>query len=277
MRFHFSPLTTLVTLGLALGMVCASVWQWNRHVQKQQLVERLEQKLLEDPISISQLLLSSSDISQETWRRVRFSGEYDFQHEMIVRRNRGPNDRAGFHVITPLALDNNVGRILIDRGFIPLGREEKQHRTHYQSPNRVDLIGLIKNSMPQKFLAPSDPSTGPDKPWVDLWLRVDIEKMSKQLPYPVLPIYLEIMEDPHDPSVSQKIVKESSAGRNEVLSMTGGQSVDNLGMESPDVTYPIPLFDTTPPPDIHLGYVYEWAFMALITLGIGIIKQFKRF
>ena len=216
MRFRFSALTTVVTLGLAFAMARASVWQWDRHLQKQHLLEQLERKLLENPIPLADLLLSSGDITQETWRRVRFSGEYDFQHEMIARRNRGPNDRSGFHVITPLILDNNVGRILIDRGFLPLGREDRQHRSEYQQPRHVDLVGLIKNSMPQKFLAPSDPPTGPGKPWVDLWLRVDIEKMSQQLPYPILPVYLEIMEDPNDPEVSQKIVKESSAGRNEV-------------------------------------------------------------
>lgn len=276
MRFHFSLLTTVVTLGLALGMVRLSIWQWDRHIQKQELVEHLERKLLEPPAPISDLIRSSNDISQETWRRVRFSGEYDFQHEMIVRRNRGPNDRAGFHVITPLMLDNDAGQILIDRGFIPLGREGKETRKEYHRPSRVDHIGLIKNSMPQKFLAPSDPPTGLDKPWVDVWIRVDINKMSLQLPYPILPVYLEIMENPQDPGVSQKIFKESSTGRNEVLSITGTQKVENLGMESPDVSYPIPLFDTTPPPDIHLGYVYEWAFMALLTLGIGLIKQFKR-
>ena len=60
------------------------------------------------------------------------------------------------------------------------------------------------------------------------------------------------------------------------FAMTGSRNVENLGMQSPDVSYPIPLFDTTPPPDIHLGYVYEWACMALMTLGIGLIAQFKR-
>ena len=58
--------------------------------------------------------------------------------------------------------------------------------------------------------------------------------------------------------------------------LTGQKNVENFGMDSPDVQYPIPTYDITPPPDIHLGYVYEWAFMALLTLAIGIIMQLKR-
>ena len=60
------------------------------------------------------------------------------------------------------------------------------------------------------------------------------------------------------------------------MNLTGKSNVENFGMDSPDAAYPIPTFDTTPPPDIHLGYVYEWAFMALLTISIGLIMQFKR-
>jgi hypothetical protein len=84
------------------------------------------------------------------------------------------------------------------------------------------------------------------------------------------------MEDPNDPLLASKIVREGSAGRNDVLMLTGQKNVENFGMDSPDVQYPIPTYDITPPPDIHLGYVYEWAFMALLTVAIGIIMQLKR-
>jgi hypothetical protein len=100
--------------------------------------------------------------------------------------------------------------------------------------------------------------------------------MKNQLPYPVLPIYLETMQDPNDPLVTTKIVKESAGARNDLLTLTGQKNVENFGMDSPEAHYPIPLFDTTPPPDIHLGYVYEWSFMALLTLGIGAVLQLKR-
>ncbi len=276
MRFAFSLKTTLICSALALAMLRASVWQWDRHIQKQALIVTLNETLHREVAEIKTLADSTSDWERETWRRVKVSGSYDFEREVIVRRNRGSNDHAGFHVITPLKIDASDLYILVDRGFIPLGRESREYRARYHSAPHVNLYGIVKASSTPKFLAPTDPPAGLSAPWVDLWIRVNIEAMQKQLPYKVLPVYIEVMENPDDPLLAEKIVKEGSAGRNDVLALTGQKQVENFGLESPDIQYPIPHFDTTPPPDIHLGYVYEWAFMALLTLGIGTIAQFKR-
>jgi surfeit locus 1 family protein len=276
MQFTFSLKTTLICGALALGMIRASFWQWERHVQKQELIATLQATLHRDVADLHLLASSNPQWENETWRRVRVSGSYDFSREVIVRRNRGSNDHAGFHVITPLKIDSSDRYVLVDRGFIPLGRQEREYRTRYQTPDRAELYGIVKASSAPKFLAPKDPSPSPNSPWIDLWIRVNIEAMQKQLPYEVLPVYIEVMENPDDPLLAEKIVKEGSAGRNDVLALTGQKQVENFGLESPDLAYPLPHFDTTPPPDIHLGYVYEWAFMALLTIGIGIIAQLKR-
>lgn len=275
MRSFLTSLTGVVSLLLALAMSRASLWQWDRHVEKQKLIETLQLTLQREPTDLAKLADSTQDWSGETWRRVTMRGTYDFEHEVIVRRNRGPNEHAGFHVVTPLQLTDSGRYVLVDRGFIPLGREERTFRARYHTPLALNGFGLIKPSSPRKLFSPADPPTGDGHSWADLWIRVNIEAISKQLPYPVLPVYVELMESPNDPLLAQKIVKEGSAGRNDVLTLTGQKQVDNLGMDSPDAQYPIPQFDTTPPPDIHLGYVYEWAFMALLTLGIGVLWHTK--
>lgn len=257
-------------------MARASLWQWDRHIQKQELIATLKATLHRDVTDLDLLASSNPNWESETWRRVRVAGTYDFTREVIVRRNRGSNDHAGFHVITPLKIDSSDRYVLVDRGFIPLGRQEREYRTRYQTSERAQLYGIVKGSSAPKFLAPKDPVPTPNSPWVDLWIRVNIEAMQKQLPYQVLPVYIEVMENPDDPLLAEKIVKEGSAGRNDVLALTGQKQVENFGLESPDLAYPLPHFDTTPPPDIHLGYVYEWAFMALLTIGIGFIAQLKR-
>lgn len=256
-------------------MTWASFWQWDRHLQKQALIETLNQTLRLEPIPLTEIIEHPPTGSSLTFRRVKLSGTFDFSREFLLR-NRSLEGRAGVHAITPLKIDGTSHAVLIDRGFIPIGREARDYRTRYQTPARVELFGLIKDSMPEKFMAPSDPPTGDGKPWVDLWYRVNIPSIQKQIPYPILPFYLETMEDPNDPLLASKIVREGSAGRNDVLMLAGQKNVESFGMESPDAKYPIPAYDITPPPDIHLGYVYEWAFMALLTIGIGVIMQLKR-
>ncbi|MEN9845834.1 MAG: hypothetical protein RIS36_981 [Pseudomonadota bacterium] len=275
MEFRFSLKITAVTGTLAIGMVCASIWQWERHLQKQELIQHLHQTLRLAPIPLAELLKAAPRWEELTFRRIQVSGTYDFEHETLLR-NRNLEGRAGVHAITPLKVDNSDAYLLVDRGFIPLGREARGIRTQYHEPNRVELFGLVKNSMAPKFMAPNDPPAGDGNPWVDQWLRVNISQMRKQLPYEVLPIYIEVMQDPNDPLLASKIVREGSAGRNDVLMLTGQKNVENFGMDSPDIRYPIPTYDITPPPDIHLGYVYEWAFMAFLTVAIGVIMQLKR-
>ena len=276
MNFRFSLKVTISCLVLATGMTSLSIWQWGRHLQKQELIQELERILLLEPIPLRELVNQKPDWANLTFRRVSLSGTFDFKHEILLR-NRSLNKRAGSHVITPLKLDGpGELYVLVDRGFLPLGREEAEQRLIYQHPEHTEIFALIKGSMPQKLFAPQDPEVAPGKPWVDGWLRIDIPNIKKQLPYELLPVYLETMDNPNDPLLVSKIVRKGDAGRDDILNLSGKSNVENFGMDSPDAAYPIPTFDTTPPPDIHLGYVYEWAFMALLTISIGLIMQFKR-
>jgi hypothetical protein len=95
------------------------------------------------------------------------------------------------------------------------------------------------------------------------------------MPYRLQPFFLEIMSNPDDPMLPSQVVRESATGRSDVLMYTGKQ-VENFGLSSDENNYPIPTYDITPPPDIHLGYVYEWAFMAVLTVAIGTVLQFRR-
>ncbi len=276
MYLRFSLKTTLISALLIILMLCASRWQWNRHLEKQSLIETLTNTLQAPIQDLSTLIIPGRSWEKDQWRRVAVSGTYDFEREIIVRRNRGKQDRAGFHVITPLQIEGSSSYVLVDRGFIPLGRESLAVRRQYQREPFFQGHGLVKLSSSPKLFAPRDPEVGTKKPWADLWIRVNIPEIQKQLPYPLLPIYLERIQNPEEPLLVSEIVKRGSAGRNDVLSMTGQGSTQNFGLESPEEDYPLPLFDTTPPPDIHLGYVFEWLFMALITLGICIVLQLRR-
>ncbi|MGC8780654.1 MAG: SURF1 family cytochrome oxidase biogenesis protein, partial [Anaerolineae bacterium] len=40
-------------------------------------------------------------------------------------------------------------------------------------------------------LSPADPPLGPDRPRLDAWFRVDLPRIQEQMPYPLLPVFLE--------------------------------------------------------------------------------------
>ncbi|NDC37886.1 MAG: SURF1 family protein [Proteobacteria bacterium] len=232
-------------------------------------------RLAVEPAPVTELLPQIATQSSSTiFRRVLVRGSFNFEHEMVLR-NRRHDGAAGVHLLTPLKLENSEQHILVNRGFLPLSRSERKTREAFRGAAEAHFVGLIKESSRPAWLAPQDPPTGGGAPWVDAWLRVDLEKMSAQLPYPLAPAYVEIMSTV-DPQNAQSQIVKSSAGKEELLIMglheaSGGHKPDF----DPSLSYPIPVFDTVLPAGRHLGYVYEWATMAVATLLIGLVLQLR--
>ncbi len=277
MSTHFSWKISIVTALLSLGMVGMAVWQWNRHIWKIGVINHLTSNLERQPVELTSLSTSTdkSDWAPYYFRRVRVSGTFDFTREVVIR-NRRLGKVAGFHVITPLQLDGSNISILINRGFLPIGAESQEIRRKFQPQGHTSFTALLKEPVSPKMFSPRDGDAGIDKMWVDSWLRVDVAKMQRQIPYSVLPVYAERIGDEAPPELASKIVQGSDAGRNEILLYTTDNKVENQGLGPVDGNYPLAAHDTTPPPDIHLGYVWEWSFMALLTTSIGIILQLPR-
>lgn len=277
MQLRFSPKITIVGALLIFGMLRMSYWQWQRHHWKLDLIQDLRSHLDLPVGELRELALNPrTDWKSDGFRRVRVHGTYDFEHEMLLR-NRKYKKVMGVHSITPLLLDGTNLHVLVDRGFIPLSKSDLASRRQFQKPQEVEFVGLIKETVPRKFMAPEDPVAGPDLPWVESWLRVDVDSIKRQLPYDVLPVFLEIVETQNAKAVEQSIVDESASGRDEMFFLNGEQKLGSL--ESEDVgngAYPIPVFDTVIPPGRHLGYVFEWAAMAVMTFLICLILQLKR-
>ena len=280
MRFFFKPKVTIVCILLMLGMIRLSVWQWHRHLWKIALIEEMDAHLAEAPVPLPALIDDAKKSTEpDFWgstihRRVIVDGTYDFEHEMVLRNRRYEN-AAGMHVLTPLHISGTNSTLIVDRGFIPLSQSEPEQRKKYRAEDAAHFVGLVKESNEPYWIAPQDPPTGTGLPWVDAWLRVDIQKISKQLPYSVLPVYVEIM-DTTDPKTAESEIVKSSNGREELL-IPGMREEDAATRPDvdPNLKYPVPSFDPVTPPDIHLGYVYEWAIMAAMTCLIGFVLQLR--
>lgn len=234
--------------------------------------------MLEDRLSLPPAPLKSlrkelqTDPKSLIHRRVLIEGQYDFEHEMLIR-NRRLDDRPGFHVITPLKLSFTEDFILVNRGFIPLESGSKDIRSDFQQNKEVHFLGLIKEGVARRLLAPSDPPAGDGLAWVDAWLRVDIEKMNRQLPYRLLPIYAEVMSLENPQEVKSSIVR-SDSGREELLFLPSRAHPAEI-KERENTDYPTPVFEMVVPAGRHFGYVFEWGFMALGTFLMCIVLQLR--
>src|SRR5690606_23152865 len=157
----------------------------------------------------------------------------------------------------------------------PLRRATEEARKNYHRPEKISFVGLVKPSMPRKFLSPRGPEVGEGLPYAVRWLQINIPEMQQQLPYPVLPVYLEIMATTVQSEIKEDIVR-SESGRADILTMSSKDIPDPSMPHREDTDFPIPVFDIIVPPGRHFGYVFEWAFMAILTISIGILLQLKR-
>ena len=274
MTFRFSLKVCLICFVLMATFLRLSYWQWERHLEKEALRETLEQRVLQKPLENQDLFAEDIDSKDMYFRRISLKGSYDFAHEMVLR-NRRHEGLPGVHVLTPLKLKDRDQAILVSRGFIPLEYSKSDKRDIFQKTSEGPYTGIIKESSTPHLLAPKDPEVQPDGPWVDAWLRTNVQKMAKQLPYEVLPYVVELLPpELQKENIAAEIMK-STHGKEEllVLSSRGIPDASAIG----DLTqYPIHAFTTTLPPTRHLGYVYEWGFMALMTFCIGLLLQCKR-
>lgn len=272
MKPRLSARVNIIGLILMALMVRASFWQWERYNWKLGYIARLEQNLARPVVPLTELVNPKSKLTDSLHRRVAVEGEYDFEYEMVLR-NREYEENPGVLILTPLKLKDSDLHILVNRGFIPFADAAKEKRIKYRRASTVSFQGLIKETMQRKMFSPTDAETGEGHTWVDSWLRVDLPKIAKQLPYPILPVYLEVMGDAaaSTSKVSSEIV-QSTAGKDELFFLPARAKMGETAKHA-ESDYPIPVYNTVIPPGRHLGYVYEWAAMALMTALICIAIQ----
>jgi len=118
--FDFKPTLwpTVVTLLLLVLMTGLGLWQLERADWKQALVDTNEGRSRLSPIA----LRPGAEISDEVqYRRVFARGYYDMEHQLLLD-NKTYQGHAGYHVLTPLRLAESDAVVLVNRGWVPLGK-----------------------------------------------------------------------------------------------------------------------------------------------------------
>jgi len=215
---------TLGVLTLMLIFIRLGIWQLDRLAER-----RANNALIVERTNGPALTITGEPIAAEAneFRPVTVSGTFDPSHE-IVLRNRSLNGVPGVHVVTPLRIDGSDKAVLVDRGWIPLELAEPEDRQAFAVSGPVEIEGYLRTSRtPSGRFAPADRQ--PDEGRLDRWFRPDLARIARQIPYPILPYYVE-----------------QAAGENNVL------------------PHPQPSIELSEGP--HLGYAIQWFAFAIIVV-----------
>ncbi|NIR60109.1 MAG: SURF1 family protein [Gammaproteobacteria bacterium] len=192
LEFRPRPLPgVLVAIGL-LVLGALGVWQLERAEDKRVLLERYEARRQGPPIELDSPPRPGEDLR---YYRVRVTGRFDAGRHYLLD-NQLHHGRLGFEVITPLRLRGSPAAVLVDRGWVPMGRTRRELPDIPTAEGRVSLVGTLREP-PQSGMRLGPPDVA-GAGWPRVIQYVDVERVSDQLDYPVARYTLALAEEqPH--------------------------------------------------------------------------------
>jgi surfeit locus 1 family protein len=180
-------LLVVLVVTASFVMIGLGIWQLQR-LQERRAANAEIRTLMAQPA----LSLMGSTGKLPEYTPVQGSGVYDFASE-IVLRDRAHDQAPGVHVLTPLRLDGSDKAVLVDRGWIPYTQADLAARVAVDGPaGPVTVLGIARASQARSFfLLPADPTPSPGASRLDAWFWVNIPQIQGQMPYPLLPFFLE--------------------------------------------------------------------------------------
>lgn len=191
MSSHLRQIIPYVTAALLVVLLCAlGFWQLGRARQKERMQAAFAARALAAPLHVSVAspwLASGNPPASLRFRHAWARGRYDTAHQLLLD-NRTHDGEVGYHVYTPLLLGDGKQSILVNRGWVPLGRD-RQHLPAVGVADTERVVrGVLGKSSRNAFLL------GPPGYAGSTWPRV-VEKLdpalaARALGYRVAPLVL---------------------------------------------------------------------------------------
>lgn len=188
-------LTTLLVIAGMAVTARLGIWQLDRLAQRRAFNARVEAQINQPVLELSGAALSA-DLAHMEYRKVAVTGSYDFSQEVVLR-NQAYNGQWGVNVITPLHIAGTGQTVLVERGWVPGDDFTAGNLAKYAEPGQVKVQGVIRASETRPdFGFRSDPTPGAGGPRLVSWNLINVGGISQQVPYPLLPVYIQEAPDP---------------------------------------------------------------------------------
>ncbi len=155
--------------------------------EKESLRAQFDAAAAQAPVALA-ALPDSADWNALRYRPVTVSGAYDARRQVLVD-NRVHEGRAGYHVITPLLLDD--GRTaLVNRGWTPQGASRSALPRVDPPTGRVTVLGRVAMPSTGTLELSAETTSGP------VWQNLDPARFTAATGVAVLPVTIEATQAP---------------------------------------------------------------------------------
>jgi surfeit locus 1 family protein len=236
LNYKFKPklIPTIVTLLVLPILINLGMWQANKADKKQLMQEVYDKRASSELIHIGGELVKVEDIR---YRHLEARGYYEPTYQILLD-NQVYKGQAGYHVITPLHISGSNIRVLVNRGWVPLGSDRNVLPIIETPQNEVEVSGFAHDPS-GKYLELAHTDL-PKNTWQTVWQNLDLERYKNAVAFPIQPITILL-----DPAVS-----------------TGGFARD----------WPKPSYGI----EVNRGYAVQWYLMSIALVVIYIVTNFKK-
>lgn len=179
----------LLVIVLIIGFVSAGFWQIRRLHERQAFNAQVVANMEVPVASVDEVLPPGSDRSDVDGvlnRRIRATGRYLIDDEIVINAQASPDGVPGVWIVTPLQLDD--GRVLlVNRGWLPSTGPMTEPPADARPPSgEVTVTGLVSQSQ----AATEGESAETDKARQGSFLRIDVARIQRQFSETLVPAFL---------------------------------------------------------------------------------------
>lgn len=174
---------------LALLFICLFLglgfWQLVRAKQKEALLKSFAERTEKSPLQTNDLK-TTKDLR---FYSVQLRGTLDNPHTLLLD-NKTYHGQVGYEVYTPMKVAGLAMFILVDRGFVPIGRNRQTLPVLREAPHEVAITGMLNR--PPAYVAFGSMTESPQIHWPLRVEYINLQALATLFNYPLFPYVINI-------------------------------------------------------------------------------------
>jgi surfeit locus 1 family protein len=193
-KWWWTTLIVIAGIGLTIRL---GFWQVGRYNQNKSFSDHLIAMRAAPEMILRGGTVPDGLIGME-YRDAQATGIFDFTSQIAVRNQvweQSWGSEPGFILVAPLRFPDGSA-VLVDRGWIPLSYNDPNSWRQFDQPGTVTVTGIIRLPAIPEMGGVPDPPRASGENSLDFWNLVNLTRLQQQIPYPILPIYIQQGPDP---------------------------------------------------------------------------------
>ena len=190
-RYRFQPklIPTVVTILLVPTFAYLGTWQSDKAQQKKVLLAIYDAREAESSTWLKPDLVNGEEYR---YKKIKVRGHFDVTRQILLD-NRVHDSEAGYHVVTPLKIEDSEIYVLVNRGWVPVG-DDRAVAPVLNAPEDLQEIEGVATLPPSKFytLDKDDPAS---EKWPTVWQNLDFELYKKKSRLQLQPIIVQMSKN----------------------------------------------------------------------------------